>query len=220
MIGGFNSDVNQSCMKAFCESYNLSSLIKEPTCYKNSKYPSCIDLILTNSPHSFQNSCVTESGLSDFHKMTVTVMKTTYEKLKPRIINYRDYKIFCNDTFRQILSEKLAAENINANCNGFEKFLQICINTLDIFAPCKKKYARGNNMPFMNKSLTKAHMKRSRLRNLYLKKKTDTSKTAYIKQRNYCVSLLQKTKKTLQIISNFGGQLNHYFQIKLNHPIK
>ena len=35
-----------------------------------------------------------EAGLSDFHMMTVTVMKTTYEKLKPRIVNYRDYKIF------------------------------------------------------------------------------------------------------------------------------
>ena len=38
-------------------------------------------------------------------------------------------------------------------------------------------------------------MKRSRLRNLFLKKKTDTSRIAYIKQRNYCVSLLRKTKK-------------------------
>ena len=109
-----------------------------------------------------------ETGLSDFLKIIVTVMKTTYEKLKLRIISYRDYKNFCNETFRQILLEKLAA-----NCNGFEIFLQICINTLDIFAPCKKKYARGNNMPFMNKPLAKAHMKRSRLRNLYLKKKTE-----------------------------------------------
>ena len=50
-------------------------------------------------------------------------------------------------------------------------------------------------MPFMNKSLKKVHMKKSRLRNLYLKKKTDTSRIAYIKQRNYYVSLLRKTKK-------------------------
>ena len=50
-------------------------------------------------------------------------------------------------------------------------------------------------MPFMNKSLARAHMKRSRLRNLYLKKKTETTRLAYIKQRNYCVSLLRKTKK-------------------------
>ena len=91
--------------------------------------------------------------------------------------------------------ENLVAENINADYSGLERFLQICINALDIFAPCKKKYARGNNMPFMNKSLTKAHMKISRLRNLYLKKKTDTSRIAYIKQRSHCLSLLWKTKE-------------------------
>ena len=38
-------------------------------------------------------------------------------------------------------------------------------------------------------------MSRSRLRNIYVKNKNDTNKTAYIKQRNYCVSLLWKTKK-------------------------
>ena len=70
MIGDLNSDVNQSCMKAFCESYNLSSLIKEPTCYKNPPNSSCVNLILTNSPHTFQNSCVIQTGLSDFHEMT------------------------------------------------------------------------------------------------------------------------------------------------------
>ena len=90
-------------MKSFCESYTLSSLIKEPTCYKNPQNPSCIDLILTNSPYSFQNSFAIETGLSDFHEMTVTAMKTTYEKLKLRITNYRDYENFCNDTFRQKL---------------------------------------------------------------------------------------------------------------------
>ena len=195
IIGDFNTDINQSCMKSFCESYTLSSLIKEPTCHKNPQNPSCIDLILKNSPYSFQNSCAIETGLSDFHKMTVTVMKTTYEKLKPRIANYRDYKNFCNDTFRQKLLEKLVTENINTNCSGLEKFLQICVNTLNNLAPCKKKYSRGNNIPFMNKSLTSAHMKRSRLRNLYLKDKTETSRIAYIKQRNFCVSLLQKTIK-------------------------
>ena len=150
-------------MKAFCESYNLFSLIKETTYYTNPQNPSFIDLILTSSSYSFQNSCLIETGLSDFHKMTVTVMKTSYEKLKPRIINYKGYKNFCNETFQQILLEKLAAENINANCSGFEKFLQISINTLGIFASCKKEHARGNNMPFMNKSLTQAHMKTKKI---------------------------------------------------------
>ena len=68
-------------MKLFCETYDLSSLIKVPTCYKNPEKPSCIDLLLTNRPKSFQNSSVVETGLSDFHKMAVTVMKTTFGKL-------------------------------------------------------------------------------------------------------------------------------------------
>ena len=91
--------------------------------------------------------------------------------------------------------ENLAAENINANCSGFEKFLQIRVNTLDIFAPCKKKHAQGNNMPFVYKFLTKVYIKRRRFRYLYLKKKTDTSRIAYIKHSSYCVPLLRKTKK-------------------------
>ena len=51
----------------------------------------CIDLTITNCPGSFQNSYVTETGLSDFHKMIVTVMKASYRKIEPRIINYRDW---------------------------------------------------------------------------------------------------------------------------------
>ena len=82
----------------------LISLRNQPV-IKNPQNPSCIDLILTNSPYSFQNSCAVETGLSDFHKMTVTVMKTTYEKLKPRITNYRGYKNFCNDNFHKTFGE-------------------------------------------------------------------------------------------------------------------
>ena len=103
-------------MKTFSECYTLSSLIKEPACYKNPQNPLCINLVLTTIPYSFQNSCVTETGFLDFHMITVTVMKTTYENLITRIVNYRD-------TFRQILLEKLSTKNINTNCSGFEKFL-------------------------------------------------------------------------------------------------
>ena len=41
--------------------------------------------MLTNSPNSFQNSCAIETGLSDFHKRTATVLEIKFEKLKPRI---------------------------------------------------------------------------------------------------------------------------------------
>ena len=37
-------------------------------------------------------------------------------------------------------------------------------------------------------------MKRTSFRNQFLKNKTDENKSRYTKQRNYCVSLLRKTK--------------------------
>ena len=118
-------------MKVFCDSYDFKNLIKDATCYKNPENPSCIDLIVTNNPNSFQNSEIIETGLSDFHKMALTVMKTTSEKLKPNIIHYRNYRKFSNDKFRENLISRLSVENIRVDCNGMKKFLQICIKTLD-----------------------------------------------------------------------------------------
>ena len=46
-----------------------------------------------NSPSSFQSSGVIEIGISDFQKMTVTVMKTTFQKLDPKIIHCSDYTV-------------------------------------------------------------------------------------------------------------------------------
>ena len=162
LIGDFNVSPEESHMETFCESYGLKNLIKVPTCYKNSQNPSCIDLILTNSPLSFQSSGVIETELSDFHNMTVTVMKTTFQKLDPKIIHYRDYRKYCNDSFRQDLLSLLVLENINLS-NGLQKFIDVCIKTLDKFAPRKKKYSRGgNNMPFRNKSLCRANTKSTR----------------------------------------------------------
>ena len=76
LIGDFNTDMNRICIKTFCESYTLSSFTNKPKCYNNQKNPSCIDLIFTNN-FEIQNSCVMETGLSDFHMMNVTAMTET-----------------------------------------------------------------------------------------------------------------------------------------------
>ena len=73
--------------------------------------------------------------------------------------------------------------------------LKCVLNTLNKLAPFKRKYSRGNHLPFMNKKLSKAIMNRTRLRNKFLKNRTDENKRKYSKQRNYCVSLLRKTKR-------------------------
>ena len=65
---------------------------------------------------------------------------------------------------------------------------------LDIRAPRKQTYARGNHMPCMNKALSKEIMTRTRLRNKFLKDRIEETKKKCSKQRNYCVSLLRKSK--------------------------
>ena len=65
---------------------------------------------------------------------------------------------------------------------------------LNSFAFIKKEYARDNQMPLMTKNLSKEIMTRLRLRNKYLKNKTEENRLLYTEQRNKCVSLLRKTK--------------------------
>ena len=52
-------------------------------------------------------------------------------------------------------------------------------------APRKRKHARGNQMPFMTKDLSKAIMKRSRLRNNFLKNRTGENKTKELLRLTY-----------------------------------
>ena len=89
LIGDFNSSVYEKNMKDVCEMCDLENLIQEPTCFKNTSNPSSIDVMLTNRKNIFQNSMTIETGLSDHHKMTITVLKAYLKKKKPIQINYR-----------------------------------------------------------------------------------------------------------------------------------
>ena len=146
-------------------SYSLRNLVKQKTCFKNPENPSCIDLILTNSPRPFQNSNVFETGLSDFHKLTTTVLKQYFPKLKPKVVNYRDYRKFHNEEFRALLDNEILKHDINNM--EYQHFLNIFIEVLNKHAPMKQKYLRANQGRFMTKNLHKAIMKHSRLRNKF-----------------------------------------------------
>ena len=70
-MGDLNAEPADTIVSDFCEIYNRKNIIREKTCFKNTNNPSCIDLIITNRPKSFQNSMVMETGLSDFHKLCI-----------------------------------------------------------------------------------------------------------------------------------------------------
>ena len=103
LMGDFNAEPHDQFFIDFCDVYDLKNLMKVPTCFKNPERPTSIDVILTNSYRSFQNSCAIETGLSDFHKMIVTILKTYFQKKEPKIIQYRDHKNFSEVEYREFL---------------------------------------------------------------------------------------------------------------------
>ena len=74
---------------------------------------------------------------------------------------------------------------------NYDDFKDVFMKVLNLHAPMKKKY----NAPFMNQTLTKAFMHRSKLKNKFNKNPTNENKRLYNQHRNYCVSLLKKEKK-------------------------
>ena len=96
-------------------------------------------------------------------------MRKTFKKMHPRVINYRSYIDFSNEAFRVFLINNLSNEAFVNNDDGLNTFCKTTMDTLNSFAPIKTKYARGNQMPFMTKNLSKEIMTRSILRNKYLK---------------------------------------------------
>ena len=140
-------------MHEFCSLFNFVSLIKDSTCFKSVENPSCIDLILTNRPKSFQKSLVIETGLSDFHKLTITVLKTSFRKKPPKVIQYRNYKKFSHTKFRDELEYSLNRVNIYNILN--DQFVTTFMDILNRHAPVKQKYVRANDNPFMTKYLRK-----------------------------------------------------------------
>ena len=108
------------------------------------------------------------TGLSDFHKMIMTVLKSSFTKLKAKEMYYRDYKNFSTNSFREGMT--LSLNHIN---KGFDSFEDTFMKTLNRHAPMKKKFVRANEVSYMTKALRKAIMKRSELESKYLKNKSD-----------------------------------------------
>ena len=86
----FNIDVTKKGtefdkLDEFCDLFNLTNLVISPTCFTKT-HKSTIDLILTNKGNCFQKTKVTETGLSDFHKLISTFLRSHFSRLKPKAI--------------------------------------------------------------------------------------------------------------------------------------
>ena len=119
--------------------------------------------MLTNSKNNFDETVVLESGLSDFHKLVVSILKSHFKKEDPKIIICREYKYFDNEMFSNGLENELS--KIGSLTLNYDIFKNACMDVINKHAPLKRKYIRANDAEYMDKELSQAIMKRSKLRN-------------------------------------------------------
>ena len=103
-----------------------------------------------NSTQSFLHTSAITTGVSDFHKMIITVLRFMFEKAKPRGIIYRSYQHYNHDNFERDLMFSM-----NSLDRPYELFEESVINTLNKHAPLNKQIVRANEVPYMTKALKK-----------------------------------------------------------------
>ena len=104
VAGDLNIDVsgskglNDNHFSVLIDTFNLTNLVKTPNCFKTTK-GTLLDVLLTNRPNSFQKTSVCETGRSDCHKMVLTIFRSTFVRLPPNNIKYRNYNGFNENIF-------------------------------------------------------------------------------------------------------------------------
>ena len=181
LLGSLNSEPTESAVRDFCQIYGCKNLIKDST-----EKPSL---------KCFQNSVALETGLPDFNKMTLIVMKVFYKKQKPTIAAYRSYKKFSNEVFMDDVQNRISQVTSENNDLEFDLFKEALNEAIQRYAPIKQLYVRANQAPFINKTINKEIMKWSRVRNKFLSTKDDIDRKAYNNQLNLCVSLIRREKR-------------------------
>ena len=87
-------------------------VILKTICFKG-LFSSTIDLLLTNHNEIFLVSDVYETGISDHHKMIISVLRKTFAKGKPKTVFPRCYKNFDQDSFNGTLNSGVSLPNFS-----------------------------------------------------------------------------------------------------------
>ena len=153
--------------------------------------------MLTYRPRSFHHTSLIETGMSDCHKLILSLFRAFFKRIPAKTIEYGNHSKFSPEAFLHELDQELNKDIIyNSQDKQYDLFSDIFRAVLDHNAPLKCKRIRGNQAKFMTKELSKSIMNRSRFKNRYLKWPSRENFLAYKKAKNLCNSLNRKAKKT------------------------
>ena len=189
IAGDLNVREEDDTLDEFMNSYHAKNLVKDPTCFKNTENPSCIDLFITNSYRSFQKTTTVTTGLSDFHKMTLTVLKTTFPKSIPKVICYRT-------PYEQSELEIALKRNLEGMTEQtYANFEGAVVDSYNSVSSTKQRTVRANEKPYVTKEMRRAIMLRSQLQNRKFKYGSEENIKACKKQENYCNRLYKRERR-------------------------
>ena len=98
LTGDFNSEITEPCMDSFLYQHDMTSFVKEQTCFKSITNPTSTDLFLTNSNLSM--------SLSDFHVSSYFFKDLFFQKRSlSRELDYCNYKNFDSVLFNKDLRQ-------------------------------------------------------------------------------------------------------------------
>ena len=139
-----------------CDIYDLTNLIKDPTCHKGPT-PTLIDVLLVTNPKRYISVLNGEFCLSDFHNVIGAATRRYAPARKPYKIQYRSFKNFDDTSFKNEISvAPFHVAEIFDDISDMAWFTSTLIsNITDAYAPIKTKWVKCKSVPFMNAQLRK-----------------------------------------------------------------
>ena len=91
-LGDMNCCLTKSsAIQDICEQYEITNMIKEPTCHEGST-PSLLDVILVSNARPYADTLNVLCSINDFHNIIGAATKRFAPSQKPRTIHCRSYK--------------------------------------------------------------------------------------------------------------------------------
>ena len=75
LLDDFDVKESETILSEFLNAFNAKNIVKNKICFKRIENPTCVDLIITDKPGSFQHTNIFETGISDHHELVTTVYK-------------------------------------------------------------------------------------------------------------------------------------------------
>lgn len=169
LLGDMNCCPNKSnTIKDFCDMYDLSNIIKDPTCHKG-QTPTLLDVILVSNPKRYAGVLNSICNLSDFHNIIGAATRRFAPSMIPRCIFYRSYKHFDESRYiNDIAAAPFHVSDIFDNVEDVAWFSSKLISdVIDDHAPIRSKCVKSDSVPYMNSRLRKAQYKRNMARNKF-----------------------------------------------------